>query len=63
MILSKILFHPIHFKLLFLILCLNVLRRYINISPTSGGAASLTIFRDVLLTKGVLVVLYFPWGG
>ena len=60
MVLSQILFRSIHFKV---ILCPNVLRSYVNISPTPGGAASLIFGEDVLLIKVVLIVLYFPWGG
>ena len=41
MFLSKTLFRSIHFELLLSILSPNALRRYINISTTFAGAASL----------------------
>ena len=62
MFLSKTLFRSIHFELLLSILSPNALRRYINISTTSAGAASLK-FLGRVSGKGCSGCFFFSLGG
>ena len=51
MVLLKTLFYSVHFKLLFLILCPNTLKRYVKVSPFSGGKLQVFLGGRVAASK------------